>query len=92
MTDGFDLDDLEPDFEDARGIVSWGVEIELSRNEKSIFRAAQRVILDDTCVRIQLENGACEAYPIDNVRKILSMRAEPRPRYTDEELSADEIY
>lgn len=89
MDEGYDL---VPDFEDARSIVSWGVEIQLSGRQKSFFRSARRVILDDSGAQIQLEDGSVEAYPIERVRKILSMRATPRPSYTDEELSADEIY
>lgn len=92
MSDDFDLDELGPDFDEAGAEAFWGVEIESSQRERSIFRSARRVILDGNCAQVQLPDGTFEAYPLARVRKVLAMRLEPRPRYTDEELSADEIY
>ena len=91
MTSDYDPSELEG-FADAESALIWGVEIEFDGRDKSIFRSAQRVMLDGECVQIQTLDGSFEAFPIRNVRKILSMRAERPQRYTDEELSSDEIY
>ncbi|MGD9729205.1 MAG: hypothetical protein AB7L09_03315 [Nitrospira sp.] len=72
--------------------VSWAIEIEFDGPERSIFRSARSVILDGESVQVQTVDGGYEVFPIGSIRKILSMRAISPQSYTDEELSADEIY
>lgn len=89
------MTDFEPDWEAEDSTTPrliWGVEIEFDGRGKSIFRSARRVILDGTSAQIQLLDGAYEAFPIEKVRKVLSMKSELPQGYTDEELGSDEIY
>lgn len=88
-----DPDELDVQFASEGSGLAWGVEIEFdSKVDSSIFRSARRVILDGDCAQIQLLDGSYEAFPIGKIRKILSMRAELPSSYTDEDISADEIY
>jgi len=90
----YDPEELDISYADEGGvIVAWGVEIELSdQSQRSIFHSARKVVLDGEFAQIQLMDGTYESYPIDQVRKILAMRANPQAGYTDEDLSADELY
>lgn len=87
-----DPDELDIQFAPEGSGLSWGVEIEFDGKESSEFRSARRVILDGDCAQIQLLDGSYEAFPIGSVRKILSMRAERPPSYTDGDAIADELY
>ena len=80
------------DTEESSG-VAWGVEVETSMPGKdSAFHSARKVILDGEYVQIELSDGTYQAYPIEQVRKVLSMRANSRSGYTGEDLSADDLY
>ena len=92
MTSDHDPDELVDGYAAGETTLVWGVEIEFDGKKRSIFRSAQRVMLDGECAQIQLLDGAYEAFPIGAVRKILSMRSTRPQGYTDKELSSDEIY
>jgi len=87
-----DPDELDTKFAEGDTALAWGVEIELEAGTGSIFRSARRVILDGDCAQIQLLDGSYEMFPLQNVRKVLAMRADPPAGYTGQELSEDEIY
>jgi hypothetical protein len=91
MTD-FDPDELDIKYADEGGNVAWGVEVESSDpDQKSVFHSARRVVLDAEYAQIQHDDGTYTSYPIEQVRKILAMRADPPTVYTDEDLT-DELY
>ena len=88
----FESDEMEVQFTKDSASLSWGVEIEFSdKLQESIFRSVRKVLLDGECVQLQLLDGSYEAFQIEQVRKILSMRATPLG-YTGDNVSADELY
>lgn len=72
--------------------LAWGVEVEPVGTGSSVFYSARRVVLGAEYVEIQLLDGKYVAHPIENVRKVLSMRAKEPTSYTDEEPTPDEFY
>lgn len=88
-----DPGELDIQFADESSPPAWGVEIEFdSSTEKSVFRSAKSVTLDGEHVQIELLDGTFEAFHIQRIRKVLSMRATVTGGYTDEDVSADELY
>jgi hypothetical protein len=72
--------------------LAWGVEVTPSGPGNSVFFSARRVILSGDHVEIQLLNGKYMSYPIDQVRKVLSMRATGTSGYTGDTPLPDEFY
>jgi len=94
---GVDPDDLDIKFADEETGVAWGVELEFAdQKQPSVFYSARKVVLDGEFAQIQLPDGTYASYPIGQVRKILSMKADPPPGYTEDDdiadLSDDELY
>ena len=88
-----DPDELDIRFAEEDVDVAWGLELEFSDpTQQSAFYSARRVVLDGAFVQIQLPDGTYASYPIEQVRKILVMRADPPSGYTDEDLNTDELY
>lgn len=71
----------------------WGIEVEFQdRSKKSVFHSAKKVILDGDYVQVQLLDSKYVAYPLIDVRKVLSVRARSLSGYTGKELKADGPY
>ena len=88
-----DPDEIDIKFAEEDAGVPWGIELELSDLAlKSVFYSARRIVLDGEFAQIQLPDGTYGSYPIEQIRKILVMRADPNTGYTDQELNTDELY
>lgn len=89
-----DPDELDIKFAEEEDVsVFWSVEVEFSDSaQKSVFYSARRIVLDGEYAQIQLPDGTYASFPIGQIRKVLSMRADPPTGYTDKDLSADELY
>lgn len=54
----------------------WGIELSfINEQEKSLFCAAKKLILDQNKVLIVLSSGDTVTYRFDDVRKVLSMHS-----------------
>lgn len=75
-----DDEDVGQGSSDGDYIVVWGVEIEINkRREKSHMFSARQLVMDHESVQIQLADGECIVYPIDQVRKVLVMKSTLNP-------------
>ena len=91
--EAFESNEMDAQSTKGNSGLSWAVEIEFSdKLQKSVFRSVRKVILDGECVQLQLLDGSYEAFPIEHVRKTLSMRAIIPTDYTGDDLRADELY
>ena len=83
--------DLDTADEEESGL-AWGVEVSPSGPGNSVFFSARKVVLSGEFVEIQLLSGKYVSFPIDKIRKVLSMRATGSSGYTDDTSLPDEFY
>jgi hypothetical protein len=84
--------DISAAGEEEESGLAWCVEVEPPNGAPSIFYSARKVVLSSDFVEIQLLDGKYVAHPVEQVRKVLSMRPKASPGYTGEAPIPDEIY